>query len=583
MTGTDKTGGTGGAASAGGDPEDRAFRATERMPTTDATPRPATGESPGNAAPERPPSQRYRVAGKLGEGGMAVVYEGYDTNLDRSVALKVLRPEMGRDADTSERFFYEAKLLGGMDHPGMIPVFELGELPEHGSFYAMKKIRGKTLREILDARSKADITDPQRVAHLIGIFHKVCQSVAYAHARGAVHRDLKPANIMVDDYGVVLVLDWGLSKRLEPGVNTQQLHATEAGIIKGTPSYMSPEQAEGKSEEIDYRTDVFALGITLYEILTGKLPFAGENRFQLLSQIMDHNPPSPRRAKRRADRVLSAICMKALNKDREQRYPTAKEFAEDIGWYREKAPTAAYKRRFRDHVASWAARRPALATALAFVATFIVVFGGGGFVGLQVQRTLDRWAQQATITFMSGMAYKVDTFDKHILELEEERNALEPDDASAEALTAEIRELRAARSAHVRYAQSKVKQVVDWMGSSPHGKRDGLDPALLAAIQKFALEEIKSLIQIGDYYEAHFMLWSHLTNPQRIGWSKEGIDEMLKLKAKVEGKMREGKGEDFALPDWEKYRPDAVLQQLVPEDLPGPLGESTELQGQPVP
>ncbi len=235
---------------------------------------------------------RYLIGETLGEGGMAVVYQATDIELQRPVAVKRLRTEYAVQKEIRQRFFAEAEILAGLDHPGTTPVFGAGQLPDGDPFYAMKKVHGQTLFELLEERSEDDLRDRGNRAHFIEIFIRACQAVAAAHDQGVIHRDLKPANIMVDDLGVVYVMDWGLAKRLVEDEDGDQSdpQRTRLGAVMGTPAYMSPEQASGHGATSDRQTDVFSLGVMLYEILTGVNPVRGTTAVESMKGVMYHEP-----------------------------------------------------------------------------------------------------------------------------------------------------------------------------------------------------------------------------------------------------------------------------------------------------
>ena len=226
---------------------------------------------------------RFEVHGEIGRGGMGAVLRGHDPALDRDLALKVLLDGRRHDAEALRRFHEEARIGGRLQHPGLVPVYELGAEADGRPFFAMKLVDGRTLSALLKARASPADDQPR----FLTVFEQVCQAVAYAHASGIIHRDLKPTNVMVGAFGEVQVMDWGLAKALNgpPASSTTPPSLAPAGrddeshegAVLGTPAYMPPEQARGDLEKVGRRADVFGLGGILCEILTGKPPFAGEN------------------------------------------------------------------------------------------------------------------------------------------------------------------------------------------------------------------------------------------------------------------------------------------------------------------
>jgi serine/threonine-protein kinase len=235
---------------------------------------------------------RYQLLGELGRGGMGVVLKGRDPDLGRDLAVKILLEAHRGQPELVRRFVEEAQIGGQLQHPGVVPVYELGTLPDRRPYFTMRLVKGRTLAALLNERP-----DPSNdLPRFLAVFEAVCQTVAYAHARGVIHRDLKPSNVMVGSFGEVQVMDWGLAKVLEAGgvaderpeapadvsvIRTvrsgSDADASRAGSVLGTPAYMAPEQARGEVEAVDERADVFALGAILCEILTGKPPFLGRN------------------------------------------------------------------------------------------------------------------------------------------------------------------------------------------------------------------------------------------------------------------------------------------------------------------
>ncbi len=234
---------------------------------------------------------RLQLLGELARGGMGAIIKGRDSDLGRDLAVKVLLEQHRENPDLIRRFVEEAQISGQLQHPGVVPVYELGTLADHRPYFAMKLVKGRTLAVLLEERAGPAEDQPR----LLGIFEQVCLTMAYAHSRGVIHRDLKPSNIMVGSFGEVQVMDWGLAKVLPQGGVAADEEAgrirhetvirtgrsgtdaelSQAGSIMGTLAYMPPEQASGDLDRLDERADVFALGSILCEVLTGRPAFTG--------------------------------------------------------------------------------------------------------------------------------------------------------------------------------------------------------------------------------------------------------------------------------------------------------------------
>lgn len=254
---------------------------------------------------------RYEIQGELGRGGMGVIYRARDLQLDRIVALKVLRPEADESAEARERFLREAQLAAQLNHPNIVPVFDTGE-HQGQIFLSMPLIEGTTL-------DKASL-DPRQAAQAL---HDGARGVQHAHDRGIIHRDLKPGNLMIDRQGRLFVMDFGLARRRG---NAPSL--TLSGIAIGTPAYMPPEQARGQA--VDVRSDVYSLGATLYEVLAGHPPFKGANAMEIMKAVTLDEPPPLRSQRAGVPKDLEAIVLKAMAKKPEARYASAAELADDL-------------------------------------------------------------------------------------------------------------------------------------------------------------------------------------------------------------------------------------------------------------
>ncbi len=267
----------------------------------------------------------YRILSRLGGGGMGEVYLAQDVNLERPVALKILPPELAHDADRMRRFIQEAKTASALSHPNVARVFEIGEA-DGVSFLAMEYIEGETLAAHIGGA-------PLSLGEAIEIAIQVADALDAAHVKGIVHRDIKPANIMIGPRGRVSVLDFGLAKMKPPGgvsgvSRTATQFLTDPGMVMGTVHYMSPEQALGR--EADERSDLFSLGVVLYEMATGRLPYAGANATELLMQILHAQPEAMARFNYETPPELERIVRKCLEKDRERRYQSARDLQVDL-------------------------------------------------------------------------------------------------------------------------------------------------------------------------------------------------------------------------------------------------------------
>ncbi|MFH1226517.1 MAG: tetratricopeptide repeat protein [Planctomycetota bacterium] len=277
---------------------------------------------------------KYTIEKKLGQGGMGAVYLALDPALNRRVALKIIT---SNDPELLERFQREASAVAKLKHSNIIQVYETGTVPTGGSalnkqhYFTMDYIEGVSMEKLIATPDKTGIQDIAR------IIQQVASALHYAHSQGIIHRDIKPANILITKQGQAYIADFGLAKQLT-GLDRS---LTITGTAVGTPNYMSPEQAQGKKDEIGPRSDIFSLGATMYHCLTGRMAFDGNELYEVFSKVINVDPPGPSSIIKIIPKDLETICMKCLNKDKARRYQTAEELAQDLKRYLEGEAIAA--------------------------------------------------------------------------------------------------------------------------------------------------------------------------------------------------------------------------------------------------
>jgi serine/threonine protein kinase/formylglycine-generating enzyme required for sulfatase activity len=390
---------------------------------------------------------RFRILRPHARGGLGEVYVARDEELHREVALKEIQERHAHDPNSRSRFLLEAEITGGLEHPGIVPVYGLGTYADGRPFYAMRFIKGDSLKEAINRfhcgvggvsvgnglravppdlplpsgpsgecrgegsvpqvgqafqpekserqarkpdlhrkRAAKDAFSSLEFRKLLGRFIDVCNAIEYAHSRGVLHRDLKPGNIMLGKYGETLVVDWGLAKvvgRSETTADTDErtLHPssgsdsapTQMGSAVGTPQYMSPEQAEGRLDQLGPASDVYSLGATLYTLLTGKPPFSAADLVAILSQVAKGDFPSPRAINADIPRPLEAICLTAMSVKPQDRYPAPRALADDIEHWLADEPLTAVRDNIGDRAARWTRRHRALARSAAIALLLVSV------------------------------------------------------------------------------------------------------------------------------------------------------------------------------------------------------------------
>jgi tetratricopeptide (TPR) repeat protein/tRNA A-37 threonylcarbamoyl transferase component Bud32 len=332
----------------------------------------------------------YELIELIGSGGMGVVFRARQTKLDRQVAIKMIRDGDLATEDDRRRFRLEAGASAQLDHPHIVPIYEVGEHAGH-CYYAMKLIEGGSL----DRRLDDFVHDARAAARLVA---PVARAVHHAHQRGVLHRDLKPSNILIDGEGRGHVADFGLAKRL--GADHD---ATQTGVIIGTPSYMAPEQALGKKDAVTTATDVYGLGALLYALLSGRPPFRGDSILDTIEQVRLREPEPPTSSSGHLDRDLQTICLTCLRKEPSRRYASAAALADDLDRWIQGEPIAARPMKNAERAWRWARREPlsaGLAAALACLS--VVVLAGLVVSNVMISRERDLARNQQIIALQES-------------------------------------------------------------------------------------------------------------------------------------------------------------------------------------
>ena len=498
-------------------------------------------------------ADRYELGETLAQGGMGVVAEARDRHLQRPVAIKVLTPEMAANPGLSRRFVQEAIVLGRLEHPHIVPIHDLGVDAQGQNFYTMKLVRGITLRDVLDGLRKGRtlLINQYPLAELLKIFQKICDAVGYAHSQGIIHRDLKPANIMLGEYGEVLVMDWGLAKILdepEPGEatlppNTTAPHdndnpGTRYGTVMGTPNFMAPEQAEGRLDAIDARTDIFSLGAILYNILALRPPVTGATEEEVLNKIKraDIDPPGQVSASkkdkaattpvlvhcpdRRVPGALAAVAMQALARSPGQRYQSTDDLQKDIASHQAGYATRAERAGTFRQLRLTIRRHGGAFAAGAIIILLVLGFGIHSFLKeRELRATLARLRGVAPVYFQSAQALVEQGKFKEALERVDLAVDLQPNATEYHRLKGNIHQsllqFKQAQQAYTRATGNPQADLSRQVNQQVHAKITATPAATIPQLETLA----RHMKQQGRQAEARVMT-ARVTRQKEAAWQR---------------------------------------------------------------
>lgn len=373
----------------------------DATPQADASPRTVAGD----AGSSMPKGSRFRILRPHARGGLGEVFVAEDGELHREVALKQMQARHADNERTRARFVLEAEITGRLEHPSIVPVYGLNTDADGRPFYAMRFVRGESLRQAIatfhaSSKRRSNATGTLEFRKLLQRFVAMCDAIAYAHSRGVLHRDLKPDNVMLGKYGETLVVDWGLAKALgkrdtpDDGPDSDEhilapisggdVAETQMGTALGTPGYLSPEQATGRIESLGAATDIYSLGATLYHLLVNRPPVRGDDLRTVLARTERGEFKPPREIDARVPRGLEAICLKALALRPEDRYPTARALADDVEQWLADEPVSALREGPIMRIGRWMRKHRAIVGSIA--AAIIVVAAVASVAAVSIER-----------------------------------------------------------------------------------------------------------------------------------------------------------------------------------------------------
>ncbi|QDT36944.1 serine/threonine-protein kinase [Stratiformator vulcanicus] len=513
---------------------------------------------------------RYSLIRKLGQGGLGTVWLARDQNLQRYVAIKEINSSGQHDVTALARFRREAEITGRLEHPGIVPIYQFGWDEEtRRVFYVMRFLGKQTLQDAINEyHERLESGDQNRMSihNLLTAFVSVCQAIAHAHSRKVIHRDLKPDNVALDSFGQVVLLDWGLAKindetgvydgagEIEPA-DIHDSGTSLAAQVVGTPSYMAPEQAAGRHEDIDERTDVYGLGAILYTILTGVAPHETTIRgsrsrltiSELLTAIVRDPTPSPRDFNPSLPRELDAICRKAMAKKRFMRYPSAVALAEDVQrWMAGEAVSAISDAPFQK-LRRWSTANRRSSQSLmgvltvAFIAIICLsmgmyrdriietravverVHGEGREVAIGLRADIDRWTRDTR--FVAGLPPVTALADKAASDSREERSPdPEQRDAFGRSVSSTFRKLFDDNGfyrsiALIRHDADLCEVLRVERGTGSGGVISDVPPGCLTRLASEAVPRVVAKLRPGQTYAMRGSLGGSETGPDQLGYS----------------------------------------------------------------
>jgi serine/threonine protein kinase/Flp pilus assembly protein TadD len=424
----------------------------------------------------------YELLEEIGRGGQGVVYRAHQKSLNRTVALKVIGLGSWATETHLKRFRREAEAAASLNHPGIVPIHEVGER-DGACYFSMGLVEGEQLDAILKsatADSSRGERGPMPIRRAVELIAKVARTVHYAHEHGILHRDIKPGNILLDQYGEPHLTDFGLARLVEA-------ESTVTGTLEvlGTPSYMAPEQAAGETTKLGKATDVYGLGAVLYQLLTGHPPFAGGTTYETIKLLLETEPRQPRLLNPKADRDLSTICLKCLEKDPKRRYSSALALAKDLEHWLKHEPIQAKPSGFFTHARKWVRRNPSTTV----LVTLLIAFA----IGLSVTV----WNRKPAVLISKSIAVlPFENLSPH------PDSAYLADGIQEEILTrlANIADLRVISRTSTRHYQSKPRNLGEI------GKQLGVANVLEGSVQKIADQVRVNVRLVNAQTDSH--LWA---------------------------------------------------------------------------